>query len=168
MLIPIIPEVLSRSEGDISSAAEKGEALEWDGYENEVLPAKTHGRLLRNLRHQIFTLYRRLFGIVLIVNLSIFIATLVRGGINAQQIGLIVVANLFCSILMRQDYIINAFFTVFCSVPASYVECSLIVSGFLSAYKLRVAGHYVSGACVLGFTISEGVGVSLTYRLVSG
>jgi len=30
----------------------------WDGYLDDVLPDKTQGRKLRNLRHQIFTLYR--------------------------------------------------------------------------------------------------------------
>ena len=99
MLILPSSETILNEEGSKDSAAEKGEALGWEGYENDILPIKTHGRLLRNLRHQVFTLYRRLFGIVLIVNLSIFIATLVRGGINAEQIGLIVVANLFCSMI---------------------------------------------------------------------
>ena len=45
--------------------------------------------------------------------------SLAKGGANAQELGLIVVANLFCAILMRQDYVINAFFTVACAVPRS-------------------------------------------------
>ena len=91
----------------------------WDGYQDDVLPPKTHGKLFRNLRHQIFSLYRRLFGIVFIVNMAILVSIFAKGGANAQELGLIVVANLFCAILMRQDYIINAFFTTFCAVPTS-------------------------------------------------
>ena len=102
-----------------SSTIEKGHQLPWEGYEDEVLPEKTNGRTFRNLRHQVFSLYRRLFGIIFVTNMSIFIATLVRGNTNAKELGLIVVANLFCAILMRQDYVINAFFNVACSVPAS-------------------------------------------------
>ncbi|KAI9465428.1 hypothetical protein BJY52DRAFT_1243941 [Lactarius psammicola] len=92
----------------------------WDGYENDILPPKRQGRYLRNLRHQIFSLYRRLFGIVFAINVSIAIAILCQGGASAQRLGLIVIANLSSSIFMRQDYVINAFFTVFCAVPLSW------------------------------------------------
>lgn len=104
-----------------SSATELANGHFWDGYEDDVLPEKSHGKYLRNLRHQVFSLYRRLFGVVFVVNMAILISLFVKGGTNAQELGLIVVANLFCAILMRQDYVINAFFTVFCAVPASYV-----------------------------------------------
>lgn len=92
----------------------------WDGYEDDEIPDKTQGKVLRNLRYQVFSLYRRLFGIVFAVNMAILIATFVRPeGVDAQHLGLIVVSNLFCAILMRQDYVINAFFTVACAVPIS-------------------------------------------------
>ncbi|KAF9256543.1 nonribosomal peptide synthetase 12 [Marasmius fiardii PR-910] len=91
----------------------------WEGYEHDNLPDKTQGHYLRNLRHQIFTLYRRLFGIVFIVNMAILIWIGVKGA-SIPKIGEIVVANLFCAILMRQDYVINLFFNVFCAVPPSW------------------------------------------------
>ncbi|KAI0648045.1 nonribosomal peptide synthetase 12 [Trametes meyenii] len=110
-----------------STALEKGGSATsiesgnfWDGYLEDDLPEKTNGHYFRNVRHQIFSLYRRFFGIVFIVNMAIFIATLVKGGANAKQLGLVVVSNLFCAILMRQDYVINAFFTVACAVPTSW------------------------------------------------
>jgi len=113
------------SDNNVSlSALEKADP--WDGYENDTLPPKRQGRYLRNLRHQIFSLYRRLFGIVFAVNVSIVIAILCQGGASAQRLGLIVIANLSSSIFMRQDYVINAFFTVFCAVPLSYVVNSHI------------------------------------------
>jgi len=106
------------------SSIEKGDTtLAWDGYEDEDLPNKTQNKYARNLRHQIFTLYRRLFGVVFVTNMAIFIASLAKGGLNAQQLGQIVVANLFCAILMRQDYVVNAFFNVFCAVPTSWPLC---------------------------------------------
>ncbi|KAI0070625.1 nonribosomal peptide synthetase 12 [Panus rudis PR-1116 ss-1] len=115
--------VLSSS-SSVSSQTQIGTPVEekpvWDGYKDDELPEKTHGRFLRNLRHQVFTLYRRLFGIVFVVNMAILIAIFVRGGANAQQLGLIVVSNLFCAVLMRQDYVINAFFTIACAVPSSW------------------------------------------------
>ncbi|CAA7261580.1 unnamed protein product [Cyclocybe aegerita] len=91
----------------------------WSGYEDDEIPDKTQGKYVRNLRHQIFSLYRRLFGVVFVTNLGVFVSILIKGA-NAQQIGTIVIANLFCAILMRQDYVINAFFNTFCAVPASW------------------------------------------------
>ncbi|KAF4617144.1 hypothetical protein D9613_005935 [Agrocybe pediades] len=104
---------------DASSMAPMKPEHPWSGYLEDPLPSKTQGKKTRNLRHQIFTLYRRLFGVVFITNMAVFISVIFRGA-NSQQIGAIVIANLFCAILMRQDYVINAFFNVFCSVPASW------------------------------------------------
>ncbi|KAK7690040.1 hypothetical protein QCA50_006685 [Cerrena zonata] len=92
----------------------------WDGYREDPIPDKTQGKIFRNVRHQIFSLYRRLFGVIFVTNMAILIAIFARGGANAQELGLIVVSNLFCAVLMRQDYVINAFFTVFCAVPTSW------------------------------------------------
>ncbi|KAL0567095.1 hypothetical protein V5O48_014899 [Marasmius crinis-equi] len=99
------------------SASEKG--LEWEGYEDDELPKKTQGHYLRNLRHQVFSLYRRLFGIVFVINMAIFIAVCVQET-SVPKIGEIVVANLSAAILMRQDYVVNAFFKVFTLVPRSW------------------------------------------------
>ncbi|KAJ7250866.1 nonribosomal peptide synthetase 12 [Mycena haematopus] len=92
----------------------------WDGYEKDVLPVKLQGKKVRNLRHIVFSLYRRLFGVVFLTNIGIFISMLVRGGADAQRLGLITLANLFVAILMRQDYVVNTFFNVFCAVPTSW------------------------------------------------
>ncbi|KAF9017100.1 hypothetical protein BDZ89DRAFT_994098 [Hymenopellis radicata] len=74
---------------------------------------------MRDLRHLVFTIYDRLFGVVLITNMAILIALLVYG-VNSQRLGLIAVANIFVAIMMRQDYVVNAFFFVFTSVPPSW------------------------------------------------
>lgn len=130
---PVIPPPIYMSSASSSekklasgdSAILEKQGNEWDGYQDDDLPEKTQGHYLRNLRHQIFSLYRRLFGIVFVVNMAILIWTLVRKQkADAQHLGLIVVSNLFCAILMRQDYVINAFFTVACAVPSSCVNMS--------------------------------------------
>ncbi|QRW18853.1 AMP binding enzyme [Rhizoctonia solani] len=71
-------------------AAEKG-GNAWDGYLDDELPEKMEPKYVRNLRHIVFSLYRRLFGVVFIVNMSIFIHALVEGGLPANKIGTIVV-----------------------------------------------------------------------------
>jgi hypothetical protein len=103
---------------------EKGHV--WDGCLDDEIPDKTQGKWQRNIRHQIFTLYRRLFGLAFVTNIAILIATLARGGLSSTGIGKIVIANLFCAILMRQDHVVNAFFKVFCAVPPSYVLLATI------------------------------------------
>lgn len=110
------PPSISDRRSDTSSMNEKGEV--WQGFEDDVLPEKTQGWLVRNLRFQIMSLYRRLFGIVFATNMGIFIWYCVKGA-NANQLGKVVIGNLFTAILMRQDYVINAFFTVACLAPQS-------------------------------------------------
>lgn len=105
---------------EVSSLSAAKPEYPWSGYKDDVIPSKTQSKIIRNLRHQIFTLYRRLFGVVFVTNIAVFISVLFKGA-NAQQIATIVIANLFCAILMRQDYVINAFFNTFCAVPPSYV-----------------------------------------------
>jgi hypothetical protein len=84
-----------------TSALEKG-TVPWAGYEDDELPEKTQGHYLRNLRHLVFSLYRRLFGIVFVTNAAIFIVTCARHKFQSESLGLAVVVNLFCAVLMRQ------------------------------------------------------------------
>ncbi|KAH9936373.1 uncharacterized protein B0H18DRAFT_1081996 [Fomitopsis serialis] len=106
----------STSQSDVSST-EKGEV--WLGYEKDELPEKIQGHYLRNIRFQMMSLYRRLFGIVFCVNLGVFIWYAVKGA-NAEQLSRVVIGNLFTAILMRQEHVINAFFTVACLAPRSW------------------------------------------------
>ncbi|KAF5388425.1 hypothetical protein D9615_000845 [Tricholomella constricta] len=103
----------------IESSALEDQTHIWAGYEQDILPDKTQGRFLRNIRHQILYLYRRIFGVVFLANFGLFVAVAVRGA-NAAQLGKIVIANLFVAILMRQDYVVDAFFAVFTAVPSSW------------------------------------------------
>lgn len=121
-----LPALPFNAHGFVESG-EKEKENWWDGYEDEPVPDKTQGKRVRNLRHLVFSLYRRLFGVVFVTNMAIFIATAVRGA-TAIYLGKIVVANLFCAILMRQDYVINAFFNVFTAVPNTYVFTSIVAS----------------------------------------
>ncbi|CAE6419315.1 unnamed protein product [Rhizoctonia solani] len=109
--------VLTSAKTDI--AAEKG-GNAWEGYLDDDLPDKLESKYVRNSRHIIFTLYRRLFGVVFIVNMSIFIHALVEGGLPANKIGTIVVGNICAAVLMRQDHILNLIFNLACAVPKSW------------------------------------------------
>lgn len=115
------PTVYASSSSSDSEIEIKKQAAEsrWQGYQEEVLPEKVQNRATRNLRHQIMSIYRRLFGVIFIANVGALVATIVQKEFNTPRLGLIVIANLFCSILMRQEYVINTLFTVFCAVPLS-------------------------------------------------
>ncbi|KAG6809976.1 hypothetical protein H0H92_013825 [Tricholoma furcatifolium] len=105
----------------IEPSALEGQTSIWAGYDQDVLPPKIHSRWLRNLRFQVMDLYRRLFGIVFLVNFGIFISVAVRfNHVSSLYIGNIVVGNIFGAILMRQDYVIDTFFVVFTSIPRSW------------------------------------------------
>ncbi|KAI5117004.1 hypothetical protein M0805_006934 [Coniferiporia weirii] len=121
----------SHSGGSVSSSisiAEKGGDVSigkdhdsiWEGYQDDVLPDKMHGHYIRNLRHHILNIYRRLFGVVFVTNMGIFIATAAKGSFTAQYLGLIVIANIFTAVLIRQEYVVNILFFIFCSVPPSW------------------------------------------------
>ncbi|TBU62248.1 hypothetical protein BD310DRAFT_87219 [Dichomitus squalens] len=152
-VVPVSPYALKKSpapstvvstynSSDISF--EKGGPV-WDGYLEDELPEKTHGRFLRNVRFQIFSLYRRLFGIVFIVNMSIFIATCARGSTDANYLGKVSIANLFVAILMRQAYVINTFFVVARWVPNTWPLWIRRIVG-----RVYSIGGIHSGAAVSG------------------
>ncbi|KAJ6584969.1 hypothetical protein B0H19DRAFT_404758 [Mycena capillaripes] len=140
------------SEDSVSSSEFKEVASQeaWDGYQEDVLPSKLQGKIVRNLRHQILTLYRRLFGFVFVTNFAIVFLLLVRGGINARRLGLITLAHLFVAILMRQDYVINAFFNFFCDALTSREHlkseyCAFKLKVFNSQLATVNSSHLCSG-----------------------
>ncbi|KAF9451754.1 hypothetical protein P691DRAFT_723282 [Macrolepiota fuliginosa MF-IS2] len=91
----------------------------WAGLQDDILPDKEGGSKASFLRHQVFTIYRRLFSVVFLVNLAIMIWMLVRGA-SALELARVAVANLFVSILHRQEYVINAYYWLCTSVPLSW------------------------------------------------
>lgn len=106
-----------------ASKLEKAEA--WEGYLEDPLPEKTDDRWLRNLRHQIFSLYRRFFGVIFVANALILIISLARGGLSTAEVGKTVIGNLLVAIIFRQDHFVNMLFGIFCRVPVSYVLLAL-------------------------------------------
>ncbi len=109
-------EITSVDAGSVGSYLEKEDILA--GFQDDILPEKENGKPVRFLRHQVFTLYRKLFSVVFLANLAVFVWLLVRGT-NAQEVAGVTVANLFVSILHRQDYVINTYFWLATRIPLS-------------------------------------------------
>ncbi|KAG8966170.1 hypothetical protein FRC03_012360 [Tulasnella sp. 419] len=101
-----------------SSASENGYG--WEGYQNEALPEKEQHRYIRNLRFQIFNVYRRLFTIAFVVNLAILISLAVKGNAEVPYLASVVIGNIFVAVLIRQDNVVNGLFCAFTSVPNSW------------------------------------------------
>jgi hypothetical protein len=106
-------------EKDIEPSKLEGQTSIWAGYEQDVMPQKDQARWVRNFRHQIFYLYRRLFSIVFLANFGLFIWFAIKGA-NTMQVANAVVSNLTVAVLMRQDYVVDAFFVFFTAVPRSW------------------------------------------------
>ncbi|KAG8989418.1 hypothetical protein FRB94_010841 [Tulasnella sp. JGI-2019a] len=121
------------------SLTEKGQRDSWHGYETQTLPPKQLPKTLRDLRHIVLNVYRRLFTFVVLINLIVFIWVVGPRDINLSQLGNIVLGNIFVSILIRQDHIVNGLFWLFTSVPQ---RCALL---FQSKVDLRtdvlIAAH---------------------------
>lgn len=102
---------------DTAGAKENG--LYWDGYLEEEYIEKKHPKVIRNLRYMFFSVYRRLFGITFAANMSVFIGLTATHQATTGRIAYAVISNLFVSILMRQEYVINILFDIFTAWPQS-------------------------------------------------
>jgi hypothetical protein len=83
------------------------------------LPNKSFPKLLRNLVHRAFIPYRFLLVFVYLGNISALVYMYARG-INREWCGNMVAINLLTAVLIRQEVVINALYTIFCSVPKSW------------------------------------------------
>ena len=85
---------------------------------NDPIPSKAQPKPIRNLRHRVLIIYRRLFTLVTIGNLAAITCIFaLRLGTSKPVLETITAANLTLAVVIRQDYVINSLFAIFCSVP---------------------------------------------------
>ncbi|KAH7116273.1 hypothetical protein EDB81DRAFT_916493 [Dactylonectria macrodidyma] len=109
------------------------------------LPEKRQGKRMRGLRHRILIVYRRLCTLVSIFNISAALAVILSG-IQREWLGTVTATNLALTVLIRQDFVINALYTITCSVPKSWPL----------AIRSRSAKIYHLGGIHSGAAISAG------------
>ncbi|RMJ14310.1 hypothetical protein CDV36_006038 [Fusarium kuroshium] len=85
----------------------------------KALPEKNQAKYARGLRYRALIIYRRLFSLVGLFNISAAIA-LILTGISREWLGNITAINLATAVLVRQEFVINALYTITCSVPKSW------------------------------------------------
>ncbi|KAG8530079.1 uncharacterized protein KY384_005561 [Bacidia gigantensis] len=80
----------------------------------------------RQFRNQVFNAYQRLFSLVFIVNIIAFVWVLTKHrnshpfGPSLDHVATATAANITGAILMRQEYVVNALYTIFCWTPHSF------------------------------------------------
>ncbi|KAI3556562.1 AMP-binding enzyme [Colletotrichum abscissum] len=104
-----------KAESSASSFTETDEKLDLTG----DIPAKSLGRPYRGFVHRIAIVYRRLFTIVGLFNIAAVIA-LVFAGFQRNWLSTLTAINLVVAVLARQDFVINALYTITCNVPKSW------------------------------------------------
>ena len=115
------------------------------------LPEKRLPQLLRRLRHIILAVYQRLFTLTVVANLIAWITVLVQGfknggsGPRHDNLAIAVAANFTAAILIRQEFMINALYTVCCWTPHSWPM----------AMRRRIAKLYEFGGVHSGSAVSS-------------
>ncbi|KAF8077680.1 nonribosomal peptide synthetase 12 [Lyophyllum atratum] len=107
----------------------------WAGYKQDILPKKDQGRFMHKFRLQAASLCHRLFGLVFFINFLVLIGVASMGA-NPSKVCEAVVGNLFVAVLMRQDYVIDAFYLLFTAVPLSWP---------LWVRKIAAGVHHIGG-----------------------
>lgn len=83
------------------------------------VPDKDLPQPFRGLIYRVFIPYRFLFSLVYLLNIGAAIAVFMTGP-DRDLIGTMVAANLALAVLIRQDFVINAVYTVSCSFPKTW------------------------------------------------
>lgn len=94
--------------------------------EMPTLPHKRMRPVWRNLRHKFITVYQRLFSIVFLANMLAFVVLLVQNrnsnarGPPPSSVATAAAANILGAILIRQEYVVNLLYDIFCLTPTSW------------------------------------------------
>lgn len=98
-----------------SSSTIDEEKLDLDG----DIPEKKRSRPIRGLWHRVLIVYRRLLTLVGLFNIAAALV-LCFAGFKREWLGIITAINLTTAVLVRQEFVINALYTITCSVPRSW------------------------------------------------
>ncbi|KAG8901652.1 hypothetical protein FRB99_005181 [Tulasnella sp. 403] len=101
----------------ISSLAETEKGYGWEVYEDDILPDKSLPKPFRNLRYIVLNIYRRLFTVCFLANVGVAAWVVTAHKNSVPHLGTIIIGNIFASVLIRQDNIVNGLFYLFTSVP---------------------------------------------------
>lgn len=82
------------------------------------LPDKRYGQPFRGLFHRILIVYRTLFSLLSLVNIAALVALLLTHA-DMEWLATLTAANLVTAVMVRQDLVVNALYTMASSIPKS-------------------------------------------------
>lgn len=127
-------------------------------------PDKIDQKPFRQLRHVIFTVYRRLFTIVVLANISALVLIDIRTRDTRyyfKAISSAASANLFIAVAIRQDYIINIFFEIFASTPKA---APLRLRRILAKIFEFGGVHLSTGICSAAWSVRLAIFLTLSFE----
>ena len=153
---------------------------------NEIpkLPHKHERRIWRGLRYNLLAMYQRLFTIVFIANVIALIIILAAyrdahpSGPPLSNVATATAANILGAILIRQEYVVNALYTICCWTPLSvplrirrsiaklyhfggvHSGCAISAVVWFLLYTILITRDYVSGVFV------DRAVIGITYALL--
>ncbi len=149
------------------------------------LPNKRDRRILRGLRYNLLAVYQRLFSVVFIGNITACIIELVVHrhshpfGPPLGNLATAVAANVMGAVLIRQEYIINSLYNIFCWTPiwmplrfrrvvsklyhfgGVHSGCGVSATAWFILYSALVTKRYADG------DFNEPAVVAITYILLA-
>ncbi|CAF9933786.1 hypothetical protein IMSHALPRED_009478 [Imshaugia aleurites] len=150
-----------------------------------TLPHKRSRRILRGLRYNLLAVYQRLFSVVFIGNMTAFIIGVVYHrhsypfGPPLGNLATAVAANVMGAILIRQEYVINSLYNIFCWTPlwmplrfrrvvsklyhfgGVHSGCAVSATAWFVLYSALVTKRYADG------DFDEPAVIAITYSLLA-
>lgn len=93
---------------------------DWTVYATQELCQKRNGSIMRNIRHRVMSMYRRLFAVIFLVNLAVAVSFAATEVVSLDRIASACLGNLTAAVVIRQEHFINLLFRSFSSVPKSW------------------------------------------------
>jgi amino acid adenylation domain-containing protein len=95
-----------------------------------AIPSKLHAKNTRNVRHRVLIVYRSLFSLVGLANIAAALV-IILSSFPRDWAATVTAINVTLAVLMRQEFVVNALYAVFCNVPTSWplwlrVRCARI------------------------------------------
>lgn len=149
-----------------------------------ALPLKKDLPILRRIRHNLITVYQRLFSIVFFANIIALVVLLFQhrndqpSGPPLSSIANAAAANILGAILIRQEYVINGLYNICCWTPTSWPlrirriiaklyhfggvhsGCAVSAVAWFILYTVLVTRDYVTGS------FNEPAILAITYILL--
>lgn len=135
-----------------------------------ALPLKKDRPIMRRIRHNLITVYQRLFSVVFFANIIALVIILVQhrndqpSGPPPSNVANAAAANILGAILIRQEYVINALYNICCWTPTSWPlrirriiaklyhfggvhsGCAVSAVAWFILYAVLVTRDYVTGS----------------------